>query len=686
MAHEAPVRRGHILHRRGREDSTQRIAEQVESQPVCCCGCCEASGSEDTCGSYHHAMPSCGCGCGQDHAHSHQPGESRRQIAFLLAAGAAAAAARLLPVPAVASTALYLAAYLLAGWNVLWQAVRGLLRGQWLNETFLMAVASLGAFCIGDCAEGVAVMVFYQVGELFQGYAVDRSRRSIESLMDIRPDTANRFDGTAFSACPAEQVQPGDLILVRPGEKVPLDGTVEEGASQLDTSALTGESLPREIAAGQSVLAGCVNLSGALQIRVSKSFSESTVSRILDMVEHASASKAPQEQFITKFARYYTPAVVSIAALIAILPPLLFQGAWSDYIHRALVFLVISCPCALVISVPMGFFAGLGCASRHGILVKGGNYLDALCNVDTVVLDKTGTLTRGTFRVLEVHPVGCTEEELLALAARAESCSTHPIAVSLMEASGVTAGAVAADQITEIAGQGISAQVDGKTVLVGNHRLMDSAGLSYASADGIGTVVYVASDGVCLGHILIGDTLRPESRETLQALRNLGVRQTVMLTGDHQQAALTVGREVGVDVVHADLLPDDKVLQVETLLARQRSGKRLLFVGDGINDAPVLARADIGVAMGGLGADAAIEAADIVLMDDSLSHLPTAFQIARRTHSIVTQNIVLALGIKVAVLILGAFGMANMWAAVFADVGVSLLAILNSLRALRLKQ
>ena len=679
MASEDKICKGHIMQRKERQDAA-KISENVFRTDACSCGCCQTQNEHRDV--HAHSIGACNCGCTQEE----KPEGLKQKIFILVGAAALFAVASVFHLHAAWKLSLFAAAYLLSGWDVLREAGQGLVRGKWLNETFLMALASMGAFLIGEYAEGVAVMLFYQVGELFQNYAVDHSRRSIEDLMDIRPDTANRFDGKVFAACPAEFVHPGDLILVRPGEKVPLDGVVEQGASQLDTSALTGEPLPREIEEGQPILAGCINLNGALKIRVTKSFGDSTVSKILDMVEHASTNKAPQEQFITRFARYYTPAVVSIAALIALIPPLFFQGAWSDYIHRALVFLVISCPCALVISVPLGFFAGIGCSSRKGILVKGGNYLDALCLVDTVVLDKTGTLTKGTFSVLESHPVGCTQQELLSWAAQAESCSTHPIARSLMEAASIQSQSIPASDIKEIAGRGISARVAGKTILVGNRALLSDASVSAPEVHGNGTIVYVAVDGSFAGYILIGDTPRPESKEALQLLKQAGIKHTVMLTGDHFTAAEQIGREVGIDAIHADLLPNDKVAWVEKLLARQSKGKKLLFVGDGMNDAPVLARADIGVAMGGLGSDAAIEAADIVLMNDSLAQLPTAVQIAKHTHRIVMQNIVLALGVKLIVLILGGLGHANMWAAVFADVGVCLIAILNSLRALSVKE
>lgn len=631
-----------------------------------------------------HGEHGCGCGCGHDHDHGETA--ERGEVVRLGIALVLFFAGLLLPVRESIQLLLYAAAYLISGWEVLLQAGKNIVRGHVFDEAFLMSVASIGACLIGDVGEGAAVMLFYNIGELFQSYAVGRSRGSITALMDIRPDTANLLKDGQSQEVPAADVSVGDLILVRPGERIPLDGIVVEGTSELDTAALTGESLPRAAGVGQEVLAGCVNLSGILQVRVTKPFGESTASKILELTEHAGANKAKAEQFITKFARYYTPAVVVSAAVIAVFPPLLGLGAWSDFIHRALTFLVISCPCALVISVPMGFFAGIGCASRNGILVKGGNYLEALCDVRTAVFDKTGTLTRGKFEVLEVHPSGVTEEELLELAALAESYSTHPIARSLREACTTELDRSRVGDVIEVAGNGVQAIIDGLPVLAGNARLLENHNIAVPERQVSGTCIYLARETTCVGYILIGDAPKPEAKGALQTMKNLGVTDIVMLTGDHRAAAEKVGRELGVDEVRAELLPADKVSEVEKRLNINSGKGKLLFVGDGMNDAPVLARADIGVAMGGMGTDAAIEAADVVIMDDDLNRLPTAIRIARHTRSIVIQNVTFALSVKVIVMLLGAFGRASMWAAVFADVGVSFLAVLNSLRALRIRK
>ena len=626
----------------------------------------------------------CGCSCGCGHDHDHGGALEREEVIRLGIALVLFFAGLLLPLKGGIQLLFYAAAYLISGWEVLLQAGKNIIRGHVFDEAFLMSVASIGACLIGEVGEGAAVMLFYNIGELFQSYAVGRSRGSITALMDIRPDTANLLKDGQLKQVPAESVSVGDLILVRPGERIPLDGTVTEGSSELDTSALTGESLPREIGKGGEVLAGCVNLTGILRIRVSKPFGESTASKILELTEHAGANKAKTEQFITKFARYYTPAVVLTAVVIAVLPPLLGLGGWSDFIHRALTFLVISCPCALVISVPMGFFAGIGCASKNGILVKGGNYLEALCDVRTAVFDKTGTLTRGKFEVLEVHSTGVSAEELLELAALAETHSTHPIAQSLRAACTTQPDRNRVGNVTEVAGNGVEAVIDGQLILAGNARLMESHGVSVSEVQGIGTCIYLARENACIGSVVIGDTPKPEAKTALQALRALGVTTTIMLTGDHRSAAEQVGGEVDVDEVRAELLPADKVQEVEKQLGQKDRKGKLLFVGDGMNDAPVLARAEIGVAMGGMGTDAAIEAADVVGMDDDLNRLPTAIRIARHTRSIVVQNVVFALAVKLIILLLGAFGRASMWAAVFADVGVSFLAVLNSLRALHI--
>ena len=586
----------------------------------------------------------------------------------------------------LAPWALYLVPYLLIGWDVLWKAVRNIAHGQIFDENFLMALATVGAFGTGEYAEAVFVMLFYQVGELFQGYAVGKSRQSITALMDIRPDCANvERDGALLQVDP-DEVEVGDTIVIKAGERVPLDGVILEGRSTLDTAALTGESLPREAEAGDDVISGCVNLSGLLKVRVTKSFEESTVAKILDLVENAAGKKAKAENFITKFARYYTPSVVAAAVLLAVLPPLLGDGDWSKWFHQALVFLVISCPCALVISVPLSFFGGIGGASRAGILVKGGNYLEVLADTQIVVFDKTGTLTKGVFNVTAIHPDQCDEDRLLELAALAESYSDHPISRSLKEACGKEIDNSRVDGVEEIAGQGVKASMDGVEVWVGNDKLMDAAGAAWHPCHRVGTTVHVASQGVYLGHIVISDEVKEDAAQAIAGLKTIGIQKTVMLTGDAQAVGEDVARRLGLDEVHTQLLPADKVDQVEALL-RERTGKgKLAFVGDGINDAPVLSRADLGIAMGGLGSDAAIEAADVVLMDDKPSKIAVAIRIARKTLSIVRQNIVFALGVKLLVLVLGAVGRANMWGAVFADVGVSVLAILNAMRALRAGQ
>ncbi len=633
---------------------------------------------------HHHDHDDCGCGCGHDHTHG---GEIERgEVVPLILALALFFAGLLLPVPTMAQLILYVAAYLIAGWKVLLEAGENILHGEIFDEAFLMSVASLGACLIGEVGEGAAVMIFYNIGELFQSYAVGRSRGSITALMDIRPDTANLLRGEETATVPARSVEVGQTILVRAGERIPLDGTVLEGTSQLDTAALTGESLPREIGPGQAALAGCVNLNGVLRIQVTKPFGESTASKILELTEHAGANKAKTEQFITRFARVYTPAVVFAALVIAVVPPLLGLGAWGEFIHRALTFLVISCPCALVLSVPMGFFAGIGCASKNGILVKGGNYLEAMCTAEIVAFDKTGTLTRGRFEVLETRPAPSVKPEaLLELAALAETYSTHPIANSLRAAYGQPVDKSRIADAAEQAGNGVMATVDGREVLAGNARLMAAHGISVPDQPIQGTAVYVAADGAYQGLVLVGDAPKSEAKEALKALKSLGVAKTVMLTGDHATAAQAVGEVVGVDQVRAELLPGDKVQAVEDLLKEKSCKGKLLYIGDGMNDAPVLARADVGIAMGGMGTDAAIEAADVVIMDDDLNRLPTAIRIARHTRRIVVENVVFAIGVKLIVLTLGARGDATMWAAVFADVGVCVLAILNSMRALRLR-
>ena len=581
---------------------------------------------------------------------------------------------------------LYLAAYFTVGWDVLWRAVRNIKNGQVFDENFLMAVATVGAVGCGELAEGVAVMLFYQVGELFQSVAVDRSRKSISSLMDIRPDYANVEREGRLEQVDPEEVAVGDTIVIKAGERVPLDGTVLDGTSNLDTAALTGESLPRSVKPGDEVISGCVNLSGLLHVKVSKPYGESTVAKILDLVENSAAKKAKAENFITKFARYYTPAVVFAALALAILPPLLGFGAWMDWLQRALTFLVVSCPCALVISIPLSFFGGIGGASRQGILVKGGNYLEALAAAGTVVFDKTGTLTRGNFEVTVIHPQEMDEKELLECAALAERSSDHPIAQSILRACKELPALDRISASEEIAGHGMHVTVDGREIYAGNARLMDKIGVPITlNCKHDGTIIHVAVDGRYMGHIVISDQIKPEAAQALKDLKAAGVERTVMLTGDAQGAAQAVAAQVGVDEVHAQLLPGDKVDQVERLLKEKRPHRTLVFVGDGVNDAPVLSRADIGVAMGAMGSDAAIEAADVVLMDDDLTKLPRAVAIARKTMRIVKENTVFAIGIKFLVLGLAAIGHANMWMAVFADVGVCILAILNAGRMLRAK-
>ena len=588
--------------------------------------------------------------------------------------------------PGLAWPVLYLIPYGIIGWDVLWRAIRNIKNGQVFDETFLMSVATVGAFGCGEYPEAVAVMLFYQVGELFQSVAVDRSRKSISALMDIRPDYANiERDGELIQVDP-EEVAVGDTIVIKAGERVPLDGTVLEGASSLDTAALTGESLPRDVQAGDEVISGCVNLTGVLHVRVNKPFGESTVAKILDLVENSSSKKAKAENFITRFARYYTPAVVFAALALAALPPLLGMGPWLMWVQRALNFLVVSCPCALVISIPLSFFGGIGGASKQGILVKGGNYLEALAQAGIVVFDKTGTLTKGTFEVTAVHPQQVSERELLELAALAERFSDHPISRSIQAACQSAPDPNRVTDAKEIAGHGVQAVVDGKTVLAGNQKLMDQFRISFEdTCRHVGTIIHVAVDGVYMGHIVISDQVKEGAEQALRALKAAGVRKTVMLTGDSQAVGQAVAGQLGLDEVHAELLPGDKVDQVERLLQSKGPKEQLVFVGDGINDAPVLSRADIGVAMGAMGSDAAIEAADIVLMDDDLNKLPVAVRLARKTLRIVRENIVFALAVKFLVLILSALGVANMWWAVFADVGVSVIAILNSMRMLNAK-
>lgn len=596
-------------------------------------------------------------------------------------------AAVLVPYEGVWRFLLFFPAYFVIGWDVLWRAVRNIAHGQVFDENFLMALATVGAFCTGffgqgEYPEAVFVMLFYQVGELFQNYAVGRSRKSIAELMDIRPDYANvEREGKLVQVDP-EEVAVGDVITVKAGERVPLDGVVLEGTSMVNTSALTGESVPREVRPGDDVISGCVNQSGLLRVRVTKVFGESTVAKILDLVENSSSKKARAESFITKFARYYTPVVVIGAAVLALVPPL-FGGNWAGWIEKALIFLVVSCPCALVISVPLSFFGGIGGASRQGILVKGGNYLEVLANTEMVVFDKTGTLTKGVFNVTAIHPQECAKGSLLEMAALAESYSDHLISRSLKEAYGKEIDESRVGQVEELSGRGVCAQVDGKTVCAGNDKLMDSIGVKWRPCHHVGTIVHVAVDGQYLGHIVISDEVKDDAKQTVSALKAQGVRKTVMLTGDAKTVGEAVARDLGLDEVHTQLLPGEKVAKVEALLEQKSSKGKLAFVGDGINDAPVLSRADIGIAMGALGSDAAIEAADIVLMDDKPSKIALAMQISKRTLRIVRQNIVFALAVKIVVLALTPFGLSNMWEAVFADVGVMVIAILNASRALK---
>lgn len=583
---------------------------------------------------------------------------------------------------------LFLAAFLIVGGDIVLKAVKNIAHGQVFDENFLMSIATIGAFSIGDYAEGVAVMLFYQVGELFQSCAVDNSRKSIASLMDIRPDYANVQRGEALEKVDPDEVKVGDVIVVKAGEKIPLDAEVMEGNSMVNTSALTGESVPREVAPGDPLLSGCININGLITARVTKEYGESTVSKILDLVENASSKKSNSENFITKFARYYTPSVVIVAALLAILPPLVVPGAvFSDWLYRALVFLVISCPCALVISIPLSFFGGIGGASKRGILVKGSNYLEALAQTEIVVFDKTGTLTKGVFQVQEIVPSGTSKEELLELTAYAESYSNHPISLSLKQAYGKEIDNARIANVEEVPGHGVVANIDGRSVAAGNAKLMKKLNISFREPDDIvGTVVHVAVNSIYQGYIVIADEVKEDSQEAIRELKAAGIKQTVMLTGDAKKIGEKVAAQLGLDEVYTELLPADKVGKMEELFAKKSSKGKLAFVGDGINDAPVLARADIGIAMGGLGSDAAIEAADVVIMTDEPSRIATAMRVSRKTLRIVKQNIALALTIKAAVLILGAAGIATMWAAVFADVGVAVLAILNAIRILNVKK
>ena len=586
--------------------------------------------------------------------------------------------------PTLAELAFLIVAYVILGWDVVWQAVKNITRGQVFDEHFLMSVSTIGAFAIGEYPEAVAVMLFYQVGEFFQSLAVKRSRKSISDLMDIRPDSATVKRNGVLQVVSPESVAVGEIIVVKPGEKIPLDGIVVDGESMLDTKALTGESVPRSIRKGDEALSGCINQSGLLTLKVTKSFGESTVSKIIDLVENASARKAPTENFITTFARYYTPVVVGMAAVLAIIPPLVLGGGWSEWLRRGFVFLIVSCPCALVISIPLTFFGGIGAASKRGVLVKGSNYLEALNKVSVVVFDKTGTLTKGVFEVANIIPAaGYQKEQVLEYAAQAESYSNHPIAKSILATYGKPIDQKQFSGFEEISGHGISVTVQGKKVLAGNSKLMESEKIAYAACDAAGTKFYVAADGSYVGCILIADEVKPDSKCAIAELKKIGVEKTVMLTGDDERIGKSVADELGLDAYYAQLLPDQKVEKLEMLDKQKRQGSKLAFVGDGINDAPVLARADVGIAMGGLGSDAAIEAADVVLMTDEPSKLVEAIDVAKATKRIVMQNIVIALGIKSVFLVLGALGMAGMWEAVFGDVGVTIIAVLNAMRILK---
>lgn len=589
------------------------------------------------------------------------------------------------PLPWWAQLLIFAVPYLIVGYDIIFKAARNISHGQIFDENFLMMIATFGAFGVGEYLEAVAVMLFYQVGELFQGYAVGKSRQSITEMMDICPEYANiEEDGKLVTVDP-DDVEVGTIIVVKPGERIPLDGVVIEGESLIDTAALTGESVPRRASEGDEIISGCVNGSGTLKIRTTKEFDDSTVAKILELVENASSKKAKVENFITRFAKYYTPVVTIGAVLLAVIPPLILGGGFAEWIQRACIFLVISCPCALVISVPLGFFGGIGAASKIGVLVKGSNYLEAVAEMTTIVFDKTGTLTKGEFKVTDVITENGSKEELIELAALGEGYSNHPIANSIREAYGKELDLNRVTNTEEIAGHGIKAVIDGKTVLLGNEKLMKSESIFYTPCKSMGTVVYVACNGVFEGAVVISDTIKDGAKEAIHDMKQVGVRHTVMLTGDRKEAAETVAQALGIDEVHAELLPGGKVEQVEALLKAEKEKERLAFVGDGINDAPVLTRADIGIAMGSMGSDAAIEAADIVLMDDDVTKIASVVRIARKTLRIVKQNIVFALAIKALVLILGALGMANMWEAVFADVGVSVIAILNSMRTLNEK-
>lgn len=624
---------------------------------------------------------------GHGHSHDHGSNSLRTMIARLVLGIAVGAAALFLSLGQAGELAVFIIAYLIVGGDIVWQAAKNIAKGRMFDEFFLMSVATLGAFAIGEYPEGVAVMLFYQVGELFQSIAVNRSRKSIGALMDIRPDYANLKNGEETKRVSPEEVDIGELILIRPGERVPLDGRIVEGSSALDTSALTGESVPREVGPGDEILSGFINKNGVLTVKVSKLFGESTVAKILDLVENASSKKAPTENFISKFARYYTPFVVIFALLLAVIPPLVISGAsFSDWVYRALIFLVISCPCALVVSIPLGFFGGIGASSKNGVLVKGSNYLEALNDVKYVVFDKTGTLTKGSFKVKSIAPSGgWSQEVLLRYAAYAEMHSNHPIAQSIREAYGQELDEKQLSGYNEISGHGIQVMFENKLVLAGNAKLMRRESIVYAEPKESGTLVHLAIDGQYAGYIVIADEIKEDSLRAIRSLKKLGIKKIVMLTGDNKAVGEEIGAKLGVDEVRAELLPQHKVEELEKIFAEKPAKEKVVFVGDGINDTPVLARADVGVAMGGLGSDAAIEAADIVIMTDEPSKLSSAISIAKHTRRIVWQNIMFALVVKGIFLLLGAFGIATMWEAVFSDVGVTLLAVLNAMRVLKLQ-
>ena len=611
--------------------------------------------------------------------------KQKRLLFRIIVAAVLFAAGSLLPLGPTVEMGIFLVCYAVIGWDIVWKAVTNILHGQVFDENFLMTIATIGALILGEHSEGVAVMLFYQVGEWFQSYAVSKSRKSIASLMDIRPDYANVERNGKLEQVDPDEVNIGDTIVVKPGERVPLDGKIIKGTSALDTSALTGESMPRDVEPGMEVISGCINQTGILTIQTTKKYGESTVAKILDLVENASDKKGKTENFISRFARYYTPIVVFAAIALAILPPLVTGQPFSVWIYRALTFLVISCPCALVISIPLSFFGGIGGASKIGVLVKGSNYLESLAHTEVVVFDKTGTLTKGSFAVSQIKAIDMKEEQLLELAAYAEDYSNHPISQSIQKAYGKKIDNSRISDVQEIAGHGVRAVIDGKTVLAGNAKLMNGENIVYTPSDAIGTVIYLACNGKYAGYIVIEDEVKADAPAAIRALKEVGVRKTVMLTGDADAVGKKVAQKLGLDQAYTELLPADKVDRVEAMLKQTSEKGKLVFVGDGINDAPVLARADVGIAMGGLGSDAAIEAADVVLMTDEPSKISAVVRIARKTIRIANENIVFALGVKLLVLILGATGYANMWAAVFADVGVSVIAILNAIRAMRVK-